>query len=140
KKEGEAGFEKIGETGFDMTTFSDVNFNNTQTYTYRVAAQNAKGVSDYSNSVTLSLSSTDLTFIKNEVIYPNPTSGFINLPYSWSLHAKRIIIYDMQGKQLMEIENNSSLEKIDVNELQNGLYIMKICTEHMDINRKFCKE
>ncbi|MCG8697198.1 MAG: M12 family metallo-peptidase, partial [Bacteroidales bacterium] len=140
KLEGSANFEKIGETGFDITTYTDMSADNTKTYSYRVAAQNAKGTSGYSNTVTLSLSSMDNISYENEVIYPNPTNGFIYLPASLSKTAERLVIFNMQGKIIYNMPINSQLEKVDVSALSNGLYFMKIFAPNSEMVRKFVKE
>jgi len=72
---------------------------------------------------------------KNDLIYPNPTSNILNLN---NLQNANIKIFDLCGKMLMNINNTDS--KIDVSNLNNGIYLIKIETQSGIITKKFIKE
>ena len=56
-------------------------------------------------------------------IYPNPTSGIINLDNNGEV--LNITIYDINGRIVVEHENYS-LQQLNISELNNGIYFMKI--------------
>ncbi len=57
------------------------------------------------------------------VIYPNPTSDFIQLN---NLENACISISDILGKTITHVANYSKNEKIDVSKLEKGIYFVKI--------------
>jgi|GEM_PF-2243317 len=68
------------------------------------------------------------------VIYPNPTSDFLNISSEKNLTIKNVSIFDQQGKLILNITNSCS--KIDVSHIQSGLYIVQITTENRTIFQK----
>ncbi len=80
------------------------------------------------------LSTTDVTSIPTKTIsiYPNPTSGLINLEFtgaSTSLNAssiQKLTLYDITGKQLVEKLEVNQHETIDLSGFTNGIYILRI--------------
>ena len=55
-------------------------------------------------------------------IYPNPTTDFINIE---NFSASQIILFNIIGEEIFNI-NSNSFEKIDVSELNAGIYLLKI--------------
>ncbi len=60
---------------------------------------------------------------KNIKVYPNPVKDFINIQGTEKLTDYKIIVYDMQGKQIMV---RKGLKKINIQLLPTGKYIYKI--------------
>lgn len=56
-------------------------------------------------------------------IYPNPAQGFINIASPVS-GEKKVVIYDVLGKQVMNTSVNS--ERLNINKLTSGVYIVQI--------------
>lgn len=54
-------------------------------------------------------------------IYPNPTSGLLNI--EGNNNNLKTIVFDMLGKEIM---TQSSSNSIDLSHLENGIYIMRI--------------
>lgn len=74
------------------------------------------------------LHSPTITVVK---IYPNPTSFTINLSSSTNIHKSEILSLD--GK----IQLTSQQSNIDVSNLENGMYIIRIYTDVDIINKQF---
>ncbi len=77
------------------------------------------GVSSFDFS-TLSVEENQLT---NLAVYPNPAKDFVNIQHN-EVALQKIEIYSMNGQLIHSQSNN--LERIDVNTLKSGLYIMKL--------------
>ena len=56
-------------------------------------------------------------------IYPNPTSGYIQISNAKDLNLN---IYEINGKQIYHSKLSSNHEKIDLSHLANGMYLVKI--------------
>ncbi len=65
------------------------------------------------------------------LVYPNPSSGILNLHFSTTEKKYDIEVYDMLGKRwgTYEAGNRSELEQFDLTGLPNGVYILKISSE-----------
>ena len=71
------------------------------------------------------------------VVYPNLASDKIHLVIPNSEEIIGIALYDVSGKQMdMTLTNNS----IDVSNLPNGCYMLKITSEEGIVNRKVVKK
>ena len=68
-------------------------------------------------------------------LYPNPTSEFLNIKSDQKI--SNIEIYDLSGKLVQTSKMTG--EKVSVNQLPKGNYIIKIQTENGVVNSKFIK-
>jgi hypothetical protein len=80
---------------------------------------------------------------KSIQLYPNPSNQNINienLDFNFQDEFK-LIIYDMVGKKVIETSLNSSFSNIDINELNNGIYIALVQKNNETIySQKLIKE
>jgi hypothetical protein len=67
-------------------------------------------------------------------IYPNPSSSSINIDFNERFSMIRII--DIQGKLILQ----SRQKNIDINSLENGIYMVQLETENGVLNNKFVKQ
>jgi len=72
---------------------------------------------------------------KNIVIYPNPTSDYINI--KTNLLLEKVELFDALGKSMLKTKY---VNKIPVNNLSKGIYILKIYSENKSINKKIIIE
>jgi hypothetical protein len=94
-----------------------------------------------SNSVNISsnCSLANEEFAKSELlIYPNPTRDFLNINVINNTAVSSVIIYNILGKQVLNILNPSNL--IDISRLKIGTYLIKVISEKGIYNQKFIKE
>lgn len=119
-------FDSIGTVAENIEEFTDSNLLNKAKYYYRVAAYNATGVSEYSNTLgqtTLAtrLSQTDLLEI---TVFPNPTQGQLTLK---GISEGSISVYDLAGHL---IYHDSNIEThplmLNISLADNGIYIARV--------------
>jgi len=72
------------------------------------------------------------TLEKNSAIYPNPTTGIINL--SGFVQPERLNISDITGKIVFTVENPDS--QIDLSGLEKGVYFVSIYTSGKNYKEK----
>ena len=72
-------------------------------------------------STEIITSVSDIDFVQDVKLYPNPTSDFIQIDFDKPL--KSISIFDMNG-QLQYFETTNGTERIDVQYLASGTYIL----------------
>lgn len=78
---------------------------------------------------------------KNETLaYPNPTTGILNLENI--SNAKGFMILDITGKTVLQKQFNDALNtSIDVSELNNGVYFLRVLTSNsQDRVQRFVKQ
>ncbi len=71
-------------------------------------------------------------------IYPNPANDFINIQSNYLV--QKIEIQDLNGRMISNENQNSESIVININELSNGIYLLKIQTEKGVLINKFIKE
>jgi pimeloyl-ACP methyl ester carboxylesterase len=77
------------------------------------------------------------------LLYPNPTSGTLNIAFEESpLQSQgQVNIYNMIGQQILQITLNPSVGNfnhvLDVSSLPAGLYILRFTSDERIINRQF---
>jgi len=69
------------------------------------------------------------------VVYPNPVKNILNVTILTDVDYE---IYDVQGRIVTDIKYNSNA--IDVSNLSQGIYLIKITSEDKTILKKFMKE
>ena len=70
------------------------------------------------------------------VIYPNPTLTHLNI--DTGLEIREITIIDITGKLIKTIKQNTN--DINVADLSNGIYFLKLVTDEGTITKKFVKQ
>ncbi len=74
--------------------------------------------------------------ISSIIIYPNPASDFLNIEAFNIEKINSIIIYSLDGKRVKSFNRTT---KIDIKNLENGIYKMVIITRHNSIVKAFIK-
>ena len=82
--------------------------------------------SSKSNIVTNQLGSIPVTKMDFLKIYPNPTRDIITLNVSTSLIGKEYTISDFSGRELKRYVISDTNEKIELNSLSNGVYVIQV--------------
>ena len=80
------------------------------------------------------LGTSDFDLVQNISIYPNPTSNAIAV--SSTSNVLSLEIYNLLGKRVLIAKNNN---KLDVSNLNSGIYLVKIQTEKGNITKKIIK-
>jgi hypothetical protein len=87
--------------------------------------KSAKGESELVNEeVVLNNKTNEISSGNSVIIYPNPTSGEINLELNGE--PSRFSIYDLTGKSLLYMQSSNSSKKIDIRNFENGIYILLV--------------
>ena len=71
-----------------------------------------------------------------ELVWPNPSSNFINVKTSKQGYYK---IYNITGRLIDEQQANADVTEIDIHALSNGLYILSVYDEETTKHIKFIK-
>lgn len=79
---------------------------------------------------------TDYPGLKEQIkIYPNPTDQILNINLTDNVKFEEVIIYSLQGQEIKK----SKEKTINVGNLMDGIYFIKISTDQGVANRRFIK-
>ena len=106
-----------------VSTSSALDFETTPSYSLVIKVSDGA----LSDSATVTINLTDVEEEEetlsladaSEMIYPNPTDGIVNIKMA---EFKEATIYNLSGKRIMRSTDN----RIDVSELSEGVYIIKL--------------
>jgi hypothetical protein len=69
-------------------------------------------------------------------IYPNPAVGYLDV----DLPQQSVIkVFDLTGRQVIEMNNTSVKEKVNVSSLESGIYFILVENEGQKVTKKFFK-
>ena len=109
--------------------------------TYYCIVTDTNGCEDLSNQYTYTTTDISEIFVNNFLVYPNPTRGILNIEFDILDNKKSSLsIVNILGEVVCNenIENKTSKysTKIDLSNYSNGIYFVKIKTNHKIISRK----
>jgi hypothetical protein len=87
---------------------------------------------------TCATASIDDKLLVSFSMYPNPASSSLNI--SATSMIKNAVIYNILGKQVMNLSINKNSEAINVSNLASGMYLIKYTTEIAVGTAKFIKK
>ena len=92
----------------------------------------------FGNRPTAALSSDDFDANLDRIsIYPNPTKN----SFAVSIDAKQVDIFNITGQLIKSYDNVITEQQLDINELDNGIYIVKIISQNnISQTKKLIKE
>ena len=140
---GETSFERVMMKMLPDANGVDFNFGAnqpyTQTYNFDMSSTNVEEMSDlavvifvqddntknilqakYVDTATLS---TDDLALKNIAIYPNPSKGILHIDTNKNI---QVSVTDLLGKTVVPTQNFNTNNTIDISNLNNGMYIVKV--------------
>lgn len=95
------------------------------------------------NAVTLEFCSLQAPLSNDDfelskiAVYPNPTNDLININLNNVLDGTtNFILYDIQGRNIIEKKSTNEVETIDVKNLTEGIYLLSISNGNIQTTRK----
>lgn len=86
------------------------------------------------------LSNEDFHSTNNIKIYPNPTQGLVNIEFNSVQKLVELLVYDGRGVLIFQIQkNNSNQLNIDLTNVQLGIYMIQINSDHGTQFKKLVK-
>ncbi len=74
--------------------------------------------------------------IMNSSVYPNPTKGIVNVSIPDLIDTATIKLYDIQGRQILSKETNQVNSSFEIDNLQDGMYLVNIENEEASVTKK----
>ena len=106
--------------------------NTDNAYSFAVDFENSSSLSTANDRFELVFEISSLgneDFSKNEfTIYPNPTTGYLNIQNNSDSQIKKVSIYNLLGKEVYTAKS-SEINTLNIQQLQAGVYLIKATTE-----------
>jgi len=80
--------------------------------------------------------SVEDNILENFIVYPNPATNLIWVQNTTTLTEATIVLYDILGNVILQDEINASTNSIDVSNLAEGFYLLKISSENKQVTKK----
>ncbi len=71
--------------------------------------------------------------------YPNPTTDYINLKKNINVEITYITVYNMAGRKLLSASPTTNINKVNVADLQSGIYLLVVNTTKKQYTKTFIK-
>ncbi len=79
------------------------------------------------------LANNKVIYDNNIQIYPNPTTGKLNV---LNVENATIEVFNIVGEKVVSINNSNSIEQIDLSDFNNGTYIVRVLTKESVLTTK----
>lgn len=106
---------------------------------YTVSISSNDGCTVFSEARVLSITSLDDSLDSDLLIYPNPTSGNVNIRFGTRIESANVEVYDIHGKLVYFQNGVRNDESLRVSSLPKGYYLLRISSGRNIINRKLIK-
>lgn len=138
-------YSALVESGYHYDISFDIPEGLGQSYIYQIAqyddprVQSIFLIDNFKITHTVPLSSETFTH-SNFSVYPNPVLDFINIASTNNMPLNTIIITDVNGRTIKSLYNNEYQRKIDISDLNSGIYFVTIETPEGMSTKKIIKK
>ncbi len=73
-------------------------------------------------------------------IYPNPVKDLVNIISSELIPLRKIVLFNLIGEKVLELDNFKSTDLIDLSSLPKGVYLLNIYTDKKSLTKKLIKD
>ena len=113
------------------------------TYEIQVQANCGDGnLSDWTSSVTATTTFVGInSWLENSVsLYPNPAREYVDIRIDGDVNVKMMEVYDVYGKLINTVDVVENPTRINVSNLANGMYFVRVTTEAGSVTKTFVKK
>jgi len=82
-------------------------------------------------------SMNEYTIYETINLYPNPAKGVLNVDLSNILNIRSINVFDVNGRQIIELPVKSGIVQIDMTNYVSGIYFIKVITDNHQYVQRF---
>ncbi|MGM0581791.1 MAG: reprolysin-like metallopeptidase [Bacteroidota bacterium] len=143
---GSRSFNQISELAADSQTFEDTLSNGT--YKYRIAAKNSRGISEFSNEVSIEINTENDVLSNIEewsskiLMFPNPAKDMVYIKNESNVKISRIQLRNTLGQIIQNnlISNQDNQIEIPIQSLSKGLYLIHIESKEGNLRKQLIVE
>ena len=134
---------QLTTTTSNTNTYTITNLTGNTTYEIQVQANCGDGnLSDWSPAITVTTKSVGIeSWLENSVnLYPNPAKEYVDIRVDGDLNVTMMEVYDVYGKLVNTVNVIDNPTRINVSNLANGMYFVRVTTEAGAVTKTFVKK
>ena len=111
------------------------------TYEIQVQAVCANGTSEWSQTITATTTNVGLEdyLRKSIVIFPNPAKEYVDIRIDGEMNVKGVEVYDVYGKLINTVNVVDNQTRINISNLADGMYFVRVMTDKGAVTKTFVK-
>ncbi len=140
-----SGFKPSTDAHWKLLSASLNQFQNDSNVSFMIEVESGTGNSVYIDNINVGVFNSNINDIENQInlnVYPNPTSGELNINYINTTGETEVWLENIEGKKIAQItEKSNETGTININfksdlNINSGIYILKIKANEQIINKK----
>ena len=115
----------------------------TENTTYQVQVQANCGdgnLSDWSSAISVTTVGINSWLESSVNLYPNPAKEYVDIRVDGDLNVSMMEVYDVYGKLINTVTVVDNPTRINVSNLANGMYFVRVTTEAGKVTKSFVKK
>ena len=113
---------------------------NNTTYQIQVQANCGDGnLSDWSPAINVTTTGIENWLENSVALYPNPAKEYVDIRVNGDLNVTMMEVYDVYGKLINTVNVVENPTRINVSNLSNGMYFVRVTTEAGMVTKTFVK-
>jgi hypothetical protein len=114
---------------------------NNTTYQVQVQANCGDGnLSDWSPAITVTTTGIENWLDNSVALYPNPAKEYVDIRVDGNLNVTMMEVYDVYGKLINTVNVVENPTRINVSNLADGMYFVRVTTEAGMVTKTFVKK
>ena len=111
-------------------------------YEIQIQAVCANGTSDWTSVLAVHTDNVGIeNWLENSVsLYPNPAKEYVDIRVDGDLNVTTMEVYDVYGKLINTVNVVENPTRINVSNLANGMYFVRVTTEAGAVTKSFVKK
>mgnify|MGYP002529043039 CR=1 FL=1 len=100
-----------------------------------------RSVLNRSRSTSTTLIDGIVNYLESNVnLFPNPAKEYVDIRVDGELNVTNMEVFDVYGKLLNAVNVIDNPTRINVNNLSNGMYFVRVTTEEGAVTKSFVKK
>ena len=124
----------------NTNSYTITGLTNNTTYQVQVQANCGDGnLSDWSPAINVTTTGIENWLDNSVTLYPNPAKEYVDIRVDGDLNVTMMEVYDVYGKLINTVNVVENPTRINVSNLANGMYFVRVTTEAGMVTKTFVK-
>jgi hypothetical protein len=131
---------QLSTASSNTNSYTITGLTNNTTYQIQVQANCGDGnLSDWSPAITVTTTGIENWLDNSVTLYPNPAKEYVDIRVDGDLNVTMMEVYDVYGKLINAMNVIENPTRINVSNLANGVYFVRVTTEAGMVTKTFVK-
>ena len=131
---------QLSTASSSTNSYTITGLTNNTSYQIQVQANCGDGnLSDWSPAITVTTTGIENWLDNSVTLYPNPAKEYVDIRVDGDLNVTMMEVYDVYGKLINAMNVIENPTRINVSNLANGMYFVRVTTEAGMVTKTFVK-